>query len=262
MRSFGSVGLSASGAWRAMRSTAPIRGLDLCERGRREPELPPGGALGHDHRAEQRRLAADARQDADHDVQAVADEDRRLLVDTRDADLPRGVHAEDDDAVGAPRVAGVEEAARGQPARTARKTPGDTAFIGSWVAPAASGSLIGHRPHERPADVDVGELPAATTPLRRCRRASASHGRTALRAPPRARGADDDVGRLERVEVADDLVARRLRQAERRDERADADHRPEHGQRTRAGRASRPANASLRRSRGLIRGPGATARPR
>ena len=81
---------------------------------RRQPELPPGGALGHDHRAEQLRLAADPREDPDDDVEAVADEDRRLLVHARDADAPGGVHAQDDDAVGAPRVAGVEESSCGQ----------------------------------------------------------------------------------------------------------------------------------------------------
>ena len=69
-------------------------------------------------------------------------------------------------------------------ARTARKRPGEAAFIGSCVAPAASGSLIGTDRTSAPRTSTSASVPAATTPLRRRRRASASHGRTALRAPP------------------------------------------------------------------------------
>ena len=100
-------------------------------------------------------------------------------------------------------------------------------------------------------------VPAAATPLSRCRRASASHGSTAAAgaagAAPRA---DDDVGRRERVEAPDDLVARGLREAERRDERADADDGAEHGERRRAaGRASRPGERLGQQVARSMRGP-------
>ena len=115
---------------------------------------------------------------------------------------------------------------------TAANRPGDAAFIGSCVAPAASGSLIGTERTSWPRTSTSASVPAATTPLSRRSRASASHGSTIAPLPPaRTDGLTHDVGRRQRVEAPDDLVAGRLREAERGHERADADDRAEHGQR-------------------------------
>ena len=72
---------------------------------------------------------------------------------------------------------------------TARKAPGDAALIGSWIAPAARGSLSGTERTSAPRTSTSEMVPAAATPLRRRRRASASQGRTVPPAPPpRAEG--------------------------------------------------------------------------
>src|SRR4029079_13421758 len=85
--------------------------------------------------------------------------------------------------------------------------------------------------YERPADVDVGERPGGDDAVEAPQALLRVPWQDRAARPARAhRGTDDDVGRLERVEVADDLVARRLRQTECRHERADADHGSEHGQ--------------------------------
>src|SRR5436190_1312786 len=68
-------------------------------------------------------------------------------------------------------------------ARTARKAPGDAAFIGSCAVPVPSVSLIGTERTSWPRTSTSESVPAATTPLRRLSLSSLSHG-SAGASPP------------------------------------------------------------------------------
>ena len=163
----GSAGLSAIGAWRAISSTAPMRGLDL---GRaRAPRRPnsrravPSGMIAAASSELWRRTPESSPIDG---VEPVADEDGRLLVDPRDADPPRGAGAEHERrgrrGASAPRR---RTARVSSSAWTARKAPGDAALIGSWIARRGEGVVERDGAHERAAHVDVGD--ACRPPPRR-----------------------------------------------------------------------------------------------
>ena len=243
----GFAGLSATGAWRAMRSTAPMRVSTCASAGAARPNsrrAVPSGMITAPSIVACRRTADEQ---ADDDVEAVADEDRRLLVDPRDADATGGVRprmtTRSPRASARRRRSGPAESRRGRPGRG----PGDAAFIGSCVAPAASGSLIGTERTSVAAHVDVGERPGGDHAVEPAQaRLGVPRQDRGAGAAGADRRADDDVRRLERVEVADDLVAGRLRQPERRDEGADADDGAEHGEGD-TGRAARAGPATPRR---------------
>ena len=75
------MGLSAFGRLAHDQLDRADLGLDLHRARAGEAELAPRGAVRDRQRAEQRRLAPDAADQADHLVEPVADEDRRLLVE-------------------------------------------------------------------------------------------------------------------------------------------------------------------------------------
>ena len=151
------------------------------------------------------------------------------------------------DPVGPGRVAGVgqppgSQAGPGRPATG----PGDAAFTGSWNSVWATGSLTGTERTRSPPQVDVGERAAGHDAV--------EPGDAGLGVPrqdaPAARpsgagglGRDDDVGGGEGVEAPDDLVAGRLRQAQRGHQGGDAEHRSQRGQHrpARPGRRGWPA---------------------
>ena len=125
-------------------------------------------------------LPADAGEQADHRVEAVADEDRRLLVDPRDAEAPRGVRAR---ARARGRRARECPASKQPPAgqlgpHGAEEPRATRPSSAAASRPAASGSLIGTERTSAPRTSTSASVPAATTPLSRRRRASASQGRT------------------------------------------------------------------------------------
>ena len=150
-------------------------------------------------------------------------------------------------------------ASRTRPAAAApappRHRPGDAAFTGSWTSVCPSGSLIGTERTSSPRTSTSASVPASATPLRRCRRASASHGITPV-TPPRGEGRrrDDHVRGRDLVEAADDLVAGGLRQPERGDERRHPDDRAEHGQRRPGPDAPSGPRPPRRRGRAALRG--------
>ena len=129
----GSAGFSASGSWSAITVAAPTR-VSTCTE--------PGAASSNSCLAvpsgttPTRAATAGARHrddDADHDVELIADEDRRLVVDP--VTLSRVAAFGPSTATRSPRV-GVARVRDTGPAasvaRTARYRPGDVAFTGSW----------------------------------------------------------------------------------------------------------------------------------
>jgi hypothetical protein len=72
-----------------------------------EPEVAGCGALGDHDRTEQRRLAGHAGDDPDDGVEAVAEEDRRLVLDAGDVQLLGDVGAHQRHPVGPGGMAGV-----------------------------------------------------------------------------------------------------------------------------------------------------------
>ena len=171
-------------------------------------------------------------QDADDDVQAVVEEDRGLLVDAGDVQPPRGVGPEHDDAIGARGVAGVGHAAGLQLRAHRAPEPRRGGLDRNLKARLAERVVDRHRADELAADVDVRQRAGgddAVEALQAILGAERQHARRRRRAAARRR--DDDVRRGDLVEVADDLVGGGLREAERRDERRDADDRAQHRQR-------------------------------
>ena len=69
-------------------------------------------------------------------------------------------------------------------ARTVRNSPGDAALRGSWNSVWPSGSCTGTARTSWPFSGTSVSVPAATTPLSRIMRASASHGRSPTVACP------------------------------------------------------------------------------
>ena len=117
--------------------------------------MAPGGALGNDGRAEQLGPARDVVQDADHQVQLVADRDRRELVDALDPEASRRVGAEHRHPVRSLRVAEIRETSglEVRPHRPVELRRGR--LHGELEGRLVEGVAHGRGGHQRVADVHV-----------------------------------------------------------------------------------------------------------
>ena len=174
--------MSASGAWRTIRSTAPTSVSICTELGATTPNsrrAVPFGIVSEPSSETWRSTPPDQ---PDHLIEAVADEDRRLLVEVGDPEPAGGVDAEHGDAVAARGVPAVGEPPGDEVARAPRATaPATRPCTGSCTSVWPSGSLIGTERTSAPRTFTSASVPAAATPFSRRMRASASHGITFTR---------------------------------------------------------------------------------
>ena len=245
-----------------VRSADP--GFDDHHAGAGQPEIPTRGSLRNDDGAKQLRPAGRIAEDADHQVDLVADGDRRQPLDTVDTQALSGIGAKDGHPVRPIGMAGIRQASgfqyRSDGAEHVWRAGTDREPKALWF----SGSFTGDELTSALPTSTSLTVPAATTPFKRRSRAGASHG-SASGIDDARRGAgpcgDEQLGRGELVELADDAVSGGAGQAHCRHQRRHPDHDAQHGQDHASRPAKIPASASFRRSRTVIPDRGADAAP-
>jgi hypothetical protein len=255
-------GLSASGAWREIRSTAPSA-VSTC--------ASPGAARPNSRRAVPSGMTTEPRIEPWRRVPDISPMTayKRSPMKTAGCWSTRSMPSRS--AAFGPSTTTRSPrrewpASKNRPcasrARTARNSPGEAALIGSCTEEVPSGSLNGTELTSCPRTSTSASVPAARTPLRRFSRASESHGSTTPPAPPaRADG-------LTTTSVADNASKRPviwlpavLESPSVATSAPTPITVPSTVSATRAGRAIRPAPASLRRSRRRSRRRGRSRRP-
>ena len=190
-------------------------------------------AFGDDDRAEQLRFSCHIAQDADDHVHLVTDRNRRQPLEPGNAEPQRRVGPENDDSVGAVRMAGIRKPAAGQLGAHGAKHFGRRGPHRELDRTLVQRVLDRRRAHQRVADIDFAEQPGrddAVQALQARRRVPGNRAWIDQAAGSTRPRRDEEFGGCQLVELADDAVACGACQAQRRDQRRHADDHAQHRQ--------------------------------